>query len=280
MAIFSMLFGAALAASTPHPIIQQAYAPARTRYPALWVANDDDTIIYLFGTFHALDGETRWFEQAVLTAFLQSDELMLETVVPKPPALPSVNRFTSFAPGPLPIGVMPAPVAQLAPSASYLATTKIVMNAGRTKGLSTDLGADAVLRDVADQTGKRVGGLESFESQINMFGDLPAGSKAPPPQDAKTVQALGAMLTQLQAGWNSGAVEETFTPLLKRMQAQSPQTYRTMFIERNARWATWIADRMKSPGTVFVAVGAGHLSGPDSVQKQLATLGVKSERVN
>jgi uncharacterized protein YbaP (TraB family) len=53
-----------------------------------------------------------------------------------------------------------------------------------------------------------------------------------------------------------------------------------MFVQRNARWASWIANRLKTPGTVFVAVGAGHLSGPDSVQSQLASLGVKSARVN
>ena len=38
-----------------------------------------------------------------------------------------------------------------------------------------------------------------------------------------------------------------------------------MFTERNARWADWIAGRMQTPGTVFVAVGAGHLAGKDSV---------------
>jgi len=36
---------------------------------------------------------------------------------------------------------------------------------------------------------------------------------------------------------------------------------------------------MAKPGTVFVAVGAGHLAGPDSVQAQLARLGVKAQRI-
>jgi uncharacterized protein YbaP (TraB family) len=68
--------------------------------------------------------------------------------------------------------------------------------------------------------------------------------------------------------------------MLMQMRAQSPETYKTMFVERNARWAGWIANRLKTPGTVFVAVGAGHLSGPDSVQSQLAAIGVKSARIN
>ncbi|MFD2579152.1 TraB/GumN family protein [Novosphingobium colocasiae] len=36
---------------------------------------------------------------------------------------------------------------------------------------------------------------------------------------------------------------------------------------------------MAQPGTVFVAVGAGHLGGPDSVQTQLARLHIRVSRV-
>jgi len=286
MAISPFLLGAAIASSVPQPGIPAMRAQARAvETPALWVVNDNDTIIYLFGTFHALDTNSGWFEQAVKTAFSESDELMLETVVPKPPQFgpaPRARRANgNLPPQSEPIGPADGPVAELAPSASYLATTKLVMNAGREKGLSTDRGADAVLRDAADEAGKPVGGLESFDFQLRMFSALPGSDrKAMPPQDARTIQALGNMLASLQAGWNRGDVEETFSPLLRRMKVESPQTYRTMFVERNARWAHWIANRLKSPGTVFVAVGAGHLSGPDSVQNQLAMLGVKSARVN
>ena len=138
-----------------------ASVPVHAATPALWVVNDSDTIIYLFGTFHALDQESRWFDQAVRTAFTASDELVLETLVPRPPAPAFSNRSPAqhFR-----------PVAQPAPGTSYLDTSKAVMSAGRTKGLSTDHGAVAVLRDVADIEGKRVGGLESFDFQMRMFG--------------------------------------------------------------------------------------------------------------
>jgi hypothetical protein len=239
--------------------------------------SDKDTVIYLFGTFHALDGKSDWFEQAVRTAFLSSDQLMLETLVPRPGQpmpMPAAGQSAASV-----SGQPPADVAQLAPSASFLATTKLVMTAGNSKGLSTDRGADEVLREAADEIGKPVGGLESFEYQLSMFSSLPPAAN-PAPQDAKTVQALAGVLTQLEDGWSHGRVEETFAPLLHQMQVQSPEIYKTMFVERNARWAHWIAERLKKPGVVFVAVGAGHLSGPDSVQNQLAALGVKSARIN
>lgn len=283
MAIFSFFLSAAIAAAPPQQQAPQAQPYSRGEDPAIWVVNDNDTIIYLFGTFHALDGSSQWFEQAAKAAFSESDELMLETIVPGPAPAPAVTRRKatgdlSEAPASPHSG---GSVAELAPSASYMATTKLVMNAGRAKGMSTERGADAVLRNAADQAGMPVGGLESFDFQLRMFSSLPgSASAAPPPQDQRTLQALGAMLASLQAGWSRGAVEETFTPLLRKMQAQTPQTYRVMFVERNARWAHWIADRLKTPGTVFVAVGAGHLSGPDSVQNKLAMLGVRSARIN
>ena len=270
-----------LASLAVTPLPQDAVAksaPVQERYPALWVVNDDDTIIYLFGTFHALDARSEWFAQAVRTAFFQSDQLVLETLVPRPP---------SYVPAALPASLspvsnagQPGTMAELAPGASFLATTRLVMHAGRASGLSTDHGADAVLRDVADHYGKPVGGLESFQSQLTMFNSLPkASGQIPSPQDPQAVKALGDMLARLQSAWRRGEIE-TFAPMLNKMQAQSPQTYDTMFVQRNARWAGWIANRLKSPGTVFVAVGAGHLSGPDSVQNQLAMRGVKSARVN
>ena len=50
--------------------------------------------------------------------------------------------------------------------------------------------------------------------------------------------------------------------------------------ERNARWADWIRARLRTPGTVFVAVGAGHLAGKDSVLAQLGERGIYSTRLN
>jgi len=271
MAILPLLLGASIvAAPLPQPV---RVTPVVQQHPALWVVNDNDTIIYLFGTFHALDGRSKWFEQAVKTAFSASDQLMLETLVPEPMQAPGAARPN------IPLTGQPGPVVKLAPSASsMLASSRTVMTAGRSEGMSTDRGADAILRAAAEDSGKKVGGLESFEFQLNMFNTLQDAPQAAAP-DAKAMQALALVLGQLQAAWNRGDID-SFAPLLRQMQTQSPKTYETMFVQRNSRWAQWIANRLKTPGTVFVAVGAGHLSGPDSVQNQLSMLGVKSARIN
>jgi uncharacterized protein len=49
--------------------------------------------------------------------------------------------------------------------------------------------------------------------------------------------------------------------------------------QRNRRWAEWIERRLVEPGSTFIAVGAGHLAGRDSVQDMLALRGIRAERV-
>ena len=64
----------------PAPAPPAAAAPAASlpdADPALWVVRDADTTIYLFGTFHLLDGRP-WFNDEVRTAFDASDELVIE----------------------------------------------------------------------------------------------------------------------------------------------------------------------------------------------------------
>ena len=46
------------------------------------MVRDDDTTIYLFGTFHLLDGRP-WLNDEVRTAFDASDELVVEAILPE-----------------------------------------------------------------------------------------------------------------------------------------------------------------------------------------------------
>lgn len=245
-----------------------APAPVPLARPALWVVGDSDTIIYLFGTFHALGDDVPWFDHAVRTAFEGSDELVLETLIPDSPeairaALDRARPVTASPGG--------------------LAGARTAMRAARSVGLSSRNGADEVLQRAAKAERKPVIGLERFEAQLEMYQRLPAPAPAAAPQKpsqpAGPDPAVAAFMRQLLAAWTHGD-PSTFEAVVDTMQAQSPQSYQLLFAERNANWADWIAERLKTPGVVFVAVGTGHLVGRDSVQAQLAQRGIRSARVN
>jgi uncharacterized protein len=248
-----------------------AAAPAE-RGPALWVVQDLDTTIYLFGTFHALDSHAGWFNRSVRAAFDASDRLVLETLVPEDPAeLHSVLARHALSKEPK----AGQPVVSVDRAPSFVASAGQAMSAGRSMGISVDHGADAVLRRAANTSGKPVDGLESFEFQLTMFASLP-----PPPRGAAAQQGnMGAMIGSMQAAWKRGD-NDRFAAVLSNVRAQSPQAYKTLFTDRNANWAGWIAERMTQPGTIFVAVGTGHLIGPDSVQQYLAARGIASARIS
>ena len=50
--------------------------------------------------------------------------------------------------------------------------------------------------------------------------------------------------------------------------------YEELLTKRNANWVVKIEEMLRGSGTAFIAVGAGHLIGPDSVQVQLKAKGI------
>jgi uncharacterized protein YbaP (TraB family) len=78
--------------------------------------------------------------------------------------------------------------------------------------------------------------------------------------------------------WTRGDPEALAREMNDELKS-SPEVAKVLLTNRNRTWAGWIKQRMAMPGTVFVAVGAGHLAGPESVQANLAKLGVKATRV-
>jgi uncharacterized protein YbaP (TraB family) len=232
--------------------------------PALWEIRDADTTIYLFGTFHTLDGRTVWFDKQVRDAFNGSDELVLETVVPT-----SREAFQAAS----------ADVSETSADGSrrlkpFIASTQQVVHEGRSQGMSVDNGADTVLRRVAEGEGKPVGGLELFEDQLRQLASIPAQPGAAMTSASKEAVSLNELLT----AWTVGDTR-AFSTMLAGFEAKSPVAYRMLIADRNARWGQWIVNRLDQPGTVFVAVGSGHLAGKDSVQSWLAARGITATRV-
>lgn len=263
--MISLLAAAAIAATPP----AEAHQPAPE--PAMFVVHDADTTIYLFGTFHALDGDQHWFGGEVRNALEQSNELVLETLLPEGPnAVQQLGQAIQSR--------------SARPAASFLATTRMAITASRAEGMKVDNGADTVLRHFAESQGKEVEGLETLQFQLNMFNHLSAAGS--PRSDvssghapaAQQIESLSHSMAEMQSAWKRGD-QWVFARMLDELRVGSPDTYRMMFTDRNARWADWIAARMQTPGTVFVAVGAGHLAGKDSVLVRLAEKGIESQRV-
>jgi hypothetical protein len=67
--------------------------------------------------------------------------------------------------------------------------------------------------------------------------------------------------------------------MVQEMKDASPALYQSILVDRNTDWANQIQTMLQGSGAAFIAVGAGHLAGDDSVQAILAKRGVTVEAV-
>ncbi|UYY59862.1 TraB/GumN family protein [Sphingomonas sp. S2-65] len=263
--------------------------------PALWVVKDADTTIYLFGTVHMLKPGVSWFDEGVRKAFDESGELVMELVMPPEAEMQALVSELGMTPDPTLLRQLPPeavdklhatlaklgyPAEALDRAEPWLAATMLSSMPLRDLGYDEKDGAEQVLSAAAKAAGKRVVGLETAREQLGYFDALPLPAQRALLLD--TLQELpntGATVDKMVAAWSKGDADG-LGKIMNEDLAKSPELAKALLENRNRNWAGWITRRMQQPGTVFLAVGAGHLAGAQSVQATLAAKGLKAERVH
>lgn len=281
---------AAACTTAPQP------APAAGPRPALWKVADADTTVYLFGTIHMLPEGLNWRTPAFERAVATSERLVTEAVLGEDPTA-SAQAMTrlAFTPGLPPLAErVPAdrraalaammtqtglPAAALDGLETWAAALSLLSVSFAQIGLKPELGVERGLEADYKASGKPHSGLETLDQQMGYFDGLS--------EEAQRALLLGvidspaetrAQFDAMVAAWTSGdtdAIAETFDG----ETSFSPELRATLMTRRNTAWADWVRRRLEQPGTVMVAVGAGHLAGKDSVQAMLDARGLKAVRV-
>ena len=264
--------------------------------PALWVVKDADTTIYLFGTVHLLPNDTDWRYPALDKALADSDSLTIELTNDDQAHMQAlVLEYGLDRTHPLSGKLSVAENATLAKAAQAVglpggANTLQVMRpwlAGLTlavapllkAGMDPARGVDKLLKAQMLAAGKPVDGLETAEQQIRFLADLPADVELDFLRSTlRDIDKGSAELTTLIGAWKSGDVVTIARIEDEDLARHAPALYQRLLVQRNQAWATKIVAMLQQPGTVFIAVGAAHLAGPDSVQAQLRKLGVETAR--
>jgi uncharacterized protein YbaP (TraB family) len=264
--------------------------------PAVWVVKDADTTIYLFGTVHALDGKGDWLNDEVKSSFDQSSELVMEIITPEDQSalMPLLQKYAIDASGKTltsklsPEGqklyaerlkAMGVPVTAFDSFRPFFAAMTLTVLDMQKLGIDAEQGAEKVLTKAAKAKGMKIGEVESVEQQFQMLGSLPEADQVKMLESTlKEQEKSKEIITKLLAAWGKGD-HETVGQLMNDGEKDSKALYELLLVNRNKNWADWIDKRLDQPGTVFMAVGAGHLAGPDSVQKYLKDRGIKTDRV-
>ncbi|HWU77167.1 MAG TPA: TraB/GumN family protein [Rhodanobacter sp.] len=271
-------------------------APAIAR-PALWVVKDADTTIYLFGTVHLLPNDTTWRYPALDKALSDSRTLYIELTDDDQANMAGlVLSYGLDGEHPLSGMLDQAELQQLKTAATqagvpggmqtldmmrpWLAALTLATAPLLKAGLDPQHGVDKQLKAQMLAAGKQVLGLETAEQQIRFLADMPEPTQLAFLRSAlKDIDKSPAVLTQLIDAWKNGNVQQIARIEDEDMRQQSPALYQHLLVQRNRTWAAKIGDLLhRQPGTIFIAVGAAHLAGPDSVQVQLNKLGIPAER--
>ncbi|MGB3497510.1 MAG: TraB/GumN family protein [Rhodanobacter lindaniclasticus] len=268
-----------------------------TAKPALWVVKDADTTIYLFGTVHLLPNDTDWRYPALDQALAASDSLTIELTDDDPVRMQALVLQYGLDPGhPLSGKLSAAENATLAKAAQtvgvpggvntlqmmrpWLAGLTLAVAPLLKAGMDPAHGVDKLLKAQMQAAGKPVDGLETAEQQIRFLADLPADVELEFLRSTlRDVDKGSTELTTLIDAWKNGDVATIARIEDEDLVQHAPELYQRLLVQRNQAWATKITAMLQKPGTFFIAVGAAHLAGPDSVQEQVETRGTSVKRL-
>lgn len=284
---------AALALSAGVPLRADNEPPPPVA-PALWKIADEDTTIYLFGTIHVLPEGIDWFQGRVATAFAASDSLVTEVsgkddaqmqkLVLSLASLPqgaslrdqlSAEQRTAYEAALARFNIAPAMLDRFEPWYAAIALSTLPL---MQQGYSTEHGVEEGLEKRAAARKLPHTGLETVEYQLTLFDSLPADVQNRYLEEViRQLPGFREEIAAMVDAWKKGDAD--LLASLMNADESDPRMIETLLTGRNRQWARWIDDRLDQPGTVFVAVGAGHLAGAGSVQDQLSARGIGTARV-
>lgn len=267
--------------------------------PALWLLADDDTKIYMFGTIHVLPPGFRWRSAALDKAVGESAELVVETYEAPGAeagadlaagffadrAVPLLQRVPKKKRKPLKTAIeesgLPMPMLDRMHSWAAAMTLGIAQMLSEYGVDDPDdaPGVEDVLEESFRAAGKPILSVEDGNAVLASMSALPEKVQtqllleaiAPAAGGGRPESGVG------EADWVAGRAEALDLAL---EQDFPPALFDVLVRRRNAAWTLWLEERLKKPGTLLFAVGAGHLAGRESVQAMLARRGLKVKRID
>ena len=285
--LLSFLFSGGVSAKTP------AEKPAKG---ILWEVKSATNTAYLFGAIHLAKASFYPLPDRVQKAYQQADTLAVEIDSSDRNAMvKAMPLLTYAAPDKLQNHLQPATWASLkayvGPAAERfqilkpaMVATGVMVGSFAKAGYDPAFGVDVHFITRAKQDKKQVVELESMEFQSTILGGL-----SDEEGDAMLRQTIDSLkngdalreTNQLVAAWKTGDADKVVA-LLRQESEKDPGSKKVMerlLDERNPAMADKITELMASGKHVIVVVGAGHISGPNSIADLLKKQGLQVRQI-
>ena len=253
------------------------------RDPILYVLEDADSRVYLLGSLHVLNADAYPLPDDVEAAYADAEAVAFEIDMADMASLQSavMSRATyadgrtlqdamgdDFAKLEALVGPNAAQFSGFEPWAVQLTLMPLAIQSA---GYDAESGIDLHFLGRAQADGKERLALETAESQMDIFDTMPeADQVAMLVETLDEWEALPDRFREMVSAWETGD-EEAMAALMNDM----PESVRPALLhDRNAAWVPQIEAMLAREGEdVLVVVGAGHLSGAESVIAMLREKG-------
>jgi hypothetical protein len=315
MILAVLLASESATARRPHQQHRAAAARSGPR-PALWLLEDNDTHIYLFGTYHILPHGFRWRTRRFDAIARSADELVVEVADVGAPDIgaEAMAEIQLGKTAPILWRVSPERRQALQDMVDDLGVPMERLDDLQTWAVAMGLAAAQIVRGMAASDDGRDAGEEESTSQaapsVSRFpgveGPLEAEFRAShrPVSGVETAtqqmrffrvlsfaeqrEFLEGVVDAYSAGTDvhfEGDIGQrdwargNVAAIARQTEAMRGPLYDVLLRGRNQVWTDWLVRRLNRPGTLLFAVGAGHLAGDDSVLAMLAARGFRTRRI-
>jgi uncharacterized protein YbaP (TraB family) len=262
----------------------------------LWKVQSGGNVMYLAGSVHALTADVYPLDPAYQRAFDASAALVEEINLAEADPLSgglgllakgmyqdgrtfsnAVSRDT-LAMVEQKLRDTPLAIDLIQPMKPWMVMLMLEALGAQAAGLDPQLGLDKHFYDMANEKGKQVIGLETAESQIDRFDQMPERMQEQMLRselaEMETEQtSLRAILTAWKAG-DAAAIEK----MLLGSFSDNPTAYNSLITERNRNWKPQLEACLKRQSPCFVVVGDAHEVGPQGLLAMLRQRGYRIEQ--
>ena len=267
------------------------------RQPAMWRISDDDTTVYLYGTLHSVKNHFNWWSEEAQAALERSSTIYVEVTenTPKDEQQRVLQTYTRNPEGVVlsdfltkaqetevraaadEVGLTWQKLSNFTPG---FAGNELVSAQLEQDGVEPNKTTDSMIVAKAKEHGLELRAFASFERQIRYLAEMSAEGQVAWLMDSLERDDPDSFDRLFQA-WYWGDTQALEAEAISGQKEKLPEAYEVLIMGRNSEWAAEI-DRVldEETGSVFVAVGAGHLVGPDSLQSMLEKEGHSAVRVH
>jgi uncharacterized protein len=270
--------------------------PGAGNKSTLWQVKGAHNSVYLMGSIHVLPASAYPLHPALQIAFNRSQRVVFEVdlnTVSQQSVLREFEEVGVYPPGdslehhvsPQTIKLVKQVMATLGISYQKAKRFKpallgelITSRYTELAGFREDLGVDRYFYYQAKDTRKPVMGLETVRDQARVLSSDDSSGESRLVEAIASLPSAKAILDQLVDAWKAGRIN-TLDRLLNQDEWSDPESFQSMFLQRNRKWLPQIESFLSGDSNYLVIVGSGHLVGDHGLVRALQERGYQVKQL-